>query len=72
MTDPYENLAQAIIMQAVKDYRRARHKLNTHPKSISAAREVADCERFFKSGWFTELSGLDGSIILQKLKEEIE
>ena len=38
--DPYENLAQAIILQAVKDYRL------TDDKS-----ELQEIERFFRSGW---------------------
>lgn len=70
MVNPYENLAQAIVMQAVKDYKKARHKLRTHPKSIAAGRDVVECERFFTSDWFMELSGLDGRVILDKLKQE--
>lgn len=33
MIDPYENLAQAVILQAVKDYRMARKELKYHPKN---------------------------------------
>lgn len=70
MIDPHESLAQAIVIRAVTDYRKARHKLKTHPKSTSAAREAAECKRFFLSSWFTELSGLDGEMILEKLDKE--
>ena len=40
MRDPYESLAQAIILQAVKDYRRMRAKHKRHPKNKEA--ELAD------------------------------
>ena len=33
MNDVYERLANAIILQAVKDYRLALKKLNKHPQS---------------------------------------
>ena len=70
MTDPYENLANAIILQAVKDYRAARKKLKYHPKNKEAKLMVEDCERFFRSDWFTVLTSIDGAVLLKKLKEE--
>lgn len=33
MTDPYQNLANAIILTAVKDWRSARRKLKRKPKN---------------------------------------
>lgn len=54
----YEDLANAIIIQAVKDYRRT--------KSPQVRNEI---KRFFKSEWFTMLSNVDGDIILKKLEE---
>ena len=33
MTDPFESLANAIILQAVKDYRTAGKKLKRNPKN---------------------------------------
>ena len=35
MTDPYESLANAIILLAVKDYRLASKKLKYHPKALT-------------------------------------
>lgn len=70
MTDPCENFANAIVMQAVKDYRRARHKLRKRPKNTEARTMIEDCERFFLSDWFETLTNLDGSMILNKLKQE--
>jgi len=70
MNDPYENLATAIVMQAVKDWRDARHKLKKRPKNEDAKHTMEECERFFLSSWFEELSGLDGETVLNKLQQE--
>ena len=68
--DPYENLANAIILQAVKDYRLARKKRKYHPKNKDAKLMIEDCESFFRSDWFAVLTSLDGEMLLKKLKEE--
>ena len=70
--DPYENLAQAIVLNAVKDYRKALHRLKHHPKSAPAIKMKVECEQFFLSGWFCELCTLDGEELIRKLKEETE
>ena len=57
--DPYENLAQAIILQAIKDYRL------TDDES-----ELAEIERFFRSGWFGVLSKVDPEYLIKKLRKE--
>ena len=58
----YENLANAIIIQAAEDYRKA---LND-----SAQREQCTIERFFRSEWFGVLTGLDPETLIRKLKQE--
>ena len=70
MTDPYESLANAIVMQAVKDYRDAKHKLKKKPRNENAKAVRDECERFFLSEWFTTLTDVDGQMILKKLQEE--
>ena len=70
MTDPYEDLAQAIILQAVKDYRDARRKMKRYPKDKEAKLMIRDCESFFRSGLFSVLTNIDGQMLLEKLKEE--
>ncbi len=70
MTDPFENLANAIIIQAVKDYREARKKLRKRPKNEDAKLMVQDCEAFFRSEWFTALTKIDGEMLIRKLREE--
>ena len=70
MNDPYENLANAIVLQAVKDYREARKKLKKRKKNEDAKLMVEDCESFFRSDWFKALTNLDGEMLLKKLQEE--
>lgn len=70
MTGPYENLADAIVLQAVKDWRKAVKTLKKRPRYEAAKQTREECERFFRSEWFEELTGVDGSVILRKLKQE--
>lgn len=59
MVNGYTELANAIIIQAVKDYRRA--------SSPQMRREI---KRFFLSDWFMVLTDADGKRILEKLEQE--
>ena len=70
MTDPWENLANAIILQAVKDYREARKKLKKRPKNEDAKLMISDCEAFFRSDWYRALTDVDGEMLIRKLREE--
>ena len=70
MMDPWENLANAIILQAVKDYREARKRLKRKPKNENAKLTVSDCEAFFRSKRFKALTDIDGEMLLRKLREE--
>ena len=59
MDTPYENLANAIVLQAVKDYR-------LHDDE----QELASIERFFRSGWFGVLTRIDPEMLIAKLRKE--
>lgn len=54
----YEDLANAIIIQAVKDIRKGNKYANS-------------AKRFLKSEWCGMLSKVDGRTILRKLQEEM-
>jgi len=71
MNDRYEQLANAIIMQAVKDYRNALKRLRKHPRNGTALFTKREVERFFRSDWYTSLTTVDPEILIRKLKEEI-
>ena len=57
--NPYEELANAIVLQAVKDYR-------LHDDE----QELASIERFFRSGWFGVLTRIDPEMLIAKLRKE--
>ena len=44
---PYEALGNAVVLQAVKDYREAVHKLSRGKKNTNAESTKQECERFF-------------------------
>ena len=70
MADTYENLANAIVLQAVKDYRDALKRLKKKPGNQAAMSDAMECERFFHSGWYKTLTSVDGEYLIQKLREE--
>ena len=57
--NPYEELANAIVLQAVKDYR-------LHDDE----EELASIERFFRSGWFSTLTNINPEMLISKLRKE--
>lgn len=72
MTDPYENLANSIVLLAVKDYRDALKKLKKWPRNEAAQIMKAEVERFFRSAWYRELTSVDGEFLISKLQAEVE
>lgn len=57
--NPYENLANAIILQAAKDYRQTDDE-----------QQLKEIERFFRSDWFGVLSKVDPEILMKELRKE--
>ena len=55
----YEKLAEAIILQAVKDYR-----------DSCSYQMRCSIERFFRSEWFMVLTTLDGEMLIKRLRNE--
>lgn len=70
MTRPYENLINAIILQAVKDYRDALKRLKKKPQNTDAMSTAMEIERFFHSAWYQIIASVDGDYLIQKLREE--
>ena len=67
----WEDLANAIIVQAAEDYRSTCRSLKKHPhfRKLHAAKR--SLERFFRSAWFRTLSGADGSKLIQDILKEV-
>jgi hypothetical protein len=68
--DPYERLANEIILQAVKDYRGANKKLAKGRKNSAAEYVKNECIRFFRSPFFGVLTNIDPEMLIQELEEE--
>ena len=57
--DPFQELANAIVLQAVKDYRMTDNE-----------QELREIERFFRSGWFGVLTKVDPDLLITNLRKE--
>lgn len=68
---PYEALGNAVVLQAVKDYREAVHKLSRGKKNTIAESTKQECERFFQSSYFNVFTQLDGKALLSQLEKEV-
>lgn len=68
----YENLANVIILQAVKDYRVALKCLKVNPRNKTAFADKEEIERFFRSGWFSVLTSVDGEMLIRSLQMEVD
>lgn len=67
----YEALGNAVVLQAVKDYREAVHKLSRGKKNTIAESTKQECERFFQSPYFNVFTQLDGKALLSQLEREV-
>ena len=71
MNDPYESLANAIILQAAKDYRNALKRLKKYPHREIDLYMKQEVEQFFRSDWYSCLTTVDPEILIRKLNEEV-
>ena len=67
----YEELANAIVIQAVVDYRIATKRLEKHPLDKMHKHTQREVLRFLRSDWFGILTTLDPEVLLEKLTKEV-
>lgn len=66
--DNYKQLANAIVAQAVKDYK----NLLKRPRLTDRQQfEKEKIEAFFRSDWGEMLTGLDGDFCIKRIKESV-
>ena len=70
--NPYRELANAIVVQAAKDYRKAVKRRRKYPKDKDAQREIRDLRRFFHSGWYSMLTEVDGDRLIKDLERSVD
>ncbi len=68
----WQEFANAIILRAVEDYRRAHDRNRLRPHQVETLRLIRSIEQFFCSEWFEVLSALDGRKLLHDLKKQME
>lgn len=70
--EPYKELANAIILQAVKDWRTAYRACRRSYRDTVSRNHMYECESFFRSNWFKTLTNgnIDGKKLVQALKEQ--
>jgi hypothetical protein len=72
MTDTgAEALMHGIVRQACNDWKKAKRKLKQEPDDEIADARKRECERFFRSHYFHDLTGLPGREFLEKLRRTI-
>lgn len=70
--DPYDELANAIVLAAVQDYRKALRYLTVNPFDRAALGRKKECEDFFWSKWFSILTSIDPGYLIEQLTNEAE
>ena len=65
-----EDLSNAIILQAVKDYRSALSGGSVNGRDSKAV--IEECERFFQSEWFNSLTKIDCNYLMKNIRKEFE
>ena len=72
MEENYKALANAIIMQAVKDFRAAYKRKLRFSEDNKANKDIREITGFFCSQYFQILTDLDGPMLLKKIIEKME
>ena len=67
----YQALANAIVIQAAKDYKSALRTLRNHPESRVTLSEALSLEKFFRSGWCSMLTDIDGEYLIKRLRRAV-
>ena len=74
----YDELAKAIVIQAVEDYKRAlKERKELENKLMLVNSRITECEKFFESEWCKELSNIEDSTYIidntrKTAKEELK
>ena len=70
MNQNWEDLANAIILQAAEDYRICRRRIRRWPDQKESQAIIREVEHFFRSRWFNQLTDIDGKALIRNLREE--
>lgn len=68
----YVELANAIVLQAFKDYRKALFKMVQEPEEWKHRSTKKKLERFFRSKWYRTLTELDPEILMREARRQAD
>ncbi len=68
----YEDLANAIILEAVDNYRMVVKCLRLNPSNRELIAEREEIEDFFRSPWFSSLTNVNGKKLIIVLNMEVK
>ena len=70
--DPYEELANAVVIQACEDYKRAYTcHLRSKGKGKRTQKQLEELEAFFRSDWYKQLTEVDGEYIMERIRNDV-
>lgn len=71
--EPYTAIANAIILQACKDYRKYyRLHLRTYRIGDKPNEKMEEVEKFFRSNWYKTLTSVDGEYVMKRIREDVQ
>ena len=71
--DPYIALANGIVLQACKDYRKYyRLHLRTYRIGDKPNEKLEELEKFFRSEWYKTLTSVDGEYVMKRIREDVK
>lgn len=68
----YVELANAIVLQAFKDYRKALFKMVQEPEEWKHRSTKKKLERFFRSKWYRTLTDLNPEILMREARRQTD
>lgn len=72
LNENYENLRNAIVGQACRDYIKALRTQAKNPKNVFAQARIEECEKYFRSERYAAICNIDGEAIIEQCKKRAE
>lgn len=70
--DGYKDLATAIVVQAIKDFKDSAISYKKGRNKELASKAMTEVINFIKSDWYLQLSSVNPEFLIDKLREELE
>ena len=71
MLNNYEDLANAIVFTAIRDYQRALADLHCDPHNKRALKKMEDLSSFLTGDWCKTLTKIDGNILMSLAEKQL-